>query len=211
MAILRRSSRAHEASHGRAHRGRARGLLNTKAVRLAVLLAASVGGGSLLSPAACAQAPSEYEVKAVFLYNFAKFVEWPNDPSTNGREPIMVCIAGQDPFGRILDQTILDKTANGHPFIVKRFKKGEDAAGCQILFTSSSDQTYIRSLFAALKGSSVLTVGETEGFPQLGGIVNFTLKENKVRFEINVDAAERARLKISSKLLRVAKVVHDGQ
>jgi hypothetical protein len=158
-----------------------------------------------------AEGVGEYQVKAAFLYNFAKFVEWPDAPSTNGRDPILLCVAGHDPFGKILEQSILGKTANGHPFLIKLFKKDEDASGCHILFTDSSDETYIRSLFDRLRGSSVLTVGETEGFLRLGGIVNFTLEENKVRFEINVDAAERARLKISSKLLSVAKVVRDKQ
>jgi hypothetical protein len=172
---------------------------------LILVIVACIAAGNAPS----AEAPSEYQIKAAFLYNFAKFVEWPPDPRTNARDPILLCIAGNDPFGKTLDQTILGKTANGHPFAIQRIKREEDASGCQILFTSSSDPTYIRSLLAILKGSSVLTVGETEGFPRLGGIVNFTLEEGKVRFEINVDAAERERLKISSKLLSVAKVVRD--
>ena len=165
------------------------------------------------APHAHAQAEGvgEYQVKAAFLYNFAKFVDWPPNPPTNARDPILLCIAGNNPFGKILEQNILGKTANGHPFMIRRFRREEDARGCQILFTGSSDQTYIRSLLAILKGSSVLTVGETAGFLRLGGIIRFTLEENKVRFEINVDAAERARLKISSKLLLIAKVVRDAQ
>ena len=158
-----------------------------------------------------AEGVGEYQVKAAFLYNFAKFVEWPPDPRPPARNSILVCVAGGDPFGRVLDQTILDKTANGQRFVIQRFRGEEDVRGCQILFTGSSDQTYLRSLLANLKGASVLTVGESEGFLQLGGIINFTLEENRVRFEINVDAAERARLKISSKLLSVAKVVRDKQ
>ena len=129
----------------------------------------------------------------------------------NANAPLILGVVGEDPFGPVLDETIKGKTANGHPFVVRRFRRGEDASGCQILFTSSSDQTYIRSLLASLKGSSVLTVGETEGFGRLGGIISFTLEENRVRFGINVAAAERARLKISSKLLSVAKVVRDEQ
>ena len=186
-------------------------LSNTGVSCLVFAVVAWIFTGAGPVPRARAQAPSEYEVKAVFLYNFAKFVEWPSDPSSNAREPITVCIAGNDPFGKTLDQTILDKTANGRRFMIQRFTREEDASGCQILFTGSSDQTYIRSLLAVLKGSSVLTVGETEGFLRLGGIIDFTLEENKVRFKINVDAAERARLKISSKLLNVAKVVRDKQ
>jgi hypothetical protein len=178
---------------------------------LALSIALSAVLGSAAYARAQAERVSEYQVKAAFLYNFAKFVEWPDAPSTNGRDPILLCVAGRDPFGKILEQTILGKTANGHPFMIKLFKKDEDASGCHILFTDSSDETYIRSLFDRLKGSSVLTVGETGKFLRLGGIINFTLEENRVRFEINVDAAERARLKISSKLLSVAKVVRDKQ
>lgn len=188
-----------------------RRLLAPHGPRLLLLMLACAVASNAPSAEPQPEAPSEYQIKAAFLYNFAKFVEWPPDPRTNARDPILLCIAGYDPFGEILDQTILGKTANGHPFAIQRFRREEDARGCQILFTSSSDQRYIRSLLAILKGSSVLTVGETEGFPRLGGIINFTLEENKVRFEINVDAAERERLKISSKLLRVAKVVRDEQ
>lgn len=220
MEILIHSDCVHELAEGRtrargtfgsppSRRGRLSNLGVSGLAFAAVVAWVFTSGGSV--PLARAQAPSEYEIKAAFLYNFAKFVEWPSDPSSNARDPIVVCIAGNDPFGEILDQTILYKTANGHPFMIQRFRRAEDAKYCQILFTSSSDQTYIRSVLAILKGSSVLTVGETEGFLRLGGIINFALEENQVRFEINVDAAERARLKISSKLLRVAKVVRDEQ
>jgi hypothetical protein len=165
------------------------------------------------APHAHAQAEGvgEYQVKAAFLYNFAKFVEWPPEAMPKANAPLILGVVGEDPFGPVLEETLKGKTANGHPFVVRRFRREEDASGCQILFTSSSDQRYIRSLLAVLKGSSVLTVGETERFCRLGGIINFTLEENKVRFKINVDAAERARLNISSKLLRVANVVRDEQ
>jgi len=165
------------------------------------------------TPHAQAQAEGvgEYQVKAAFLYNFAKFVEWSPEAMPNANAPLILGVVGEDPFGPVLEETIKGKTANGHPFVVRRFRKEENASGCQILFTSSSNQTYIRSLLASLKGSSVLTVGETESFLRLGGIINFTLEENKVRFKINVAAAERNRLKISSKLLSVAKVVRDEQ
>ncbi|MGD0920157.1 MAG: YfiR family protein [Terriglobia bacterium] len=167
--------------------------------------------GSAPHARAQAEGVGEYQVKAAFLYNFAKFVEWSPEAVPKADAPFILGVVGEDPFGPVLEETLKGKTANGHPFAIRRFRREEDARGCQILFTSSSDQRYIRSLLAILKGSSVLTVGETEGFCRLGGIVNFTLEEDKVRFEINRDAAERARLKISSKLLSVAKVVRDQQ
>jgi hypothetical protein len=215
MAVLVLAARSVEGGDGGGQRARVarhsqprkrRPLLPAVSPLILVIVACIVAGN-----APSAEAPREYQIKAAFLHNFAKFVEWPPDPRTNARDPILLCIAGNDPFGKTLDQTILGKTANGHPFVIQRFRREKDARGCQILFTSSSDPTYIRSLLAVLKGSSVLTVGETEGFLRLGGIINFTLEKNKVRFEINVDAAERERLKISSKLLRVAKVVRDEQ
>ncbi len=164
---------------------------------------------SLLGPHARAQSPGEYQVKAVFLYNFAKFVEWPADSSANSHAPIVFGIVGEDPFGNLLEQTIKGKTVNGHELAVKRLKHAQEARGCQIVFIGSSERRRLKPILDELKGASVLTVGETEGFARLGGIINFTLEDNRVHFEVNVDAAERARLKISSRLLSLAKIVRD--
>jgi hypothetical protein len=152
---------------------------------------------------------SEYRVKAVFLYNFAKFVEWTPARSTATHEPIILGVVGDDPFGEVLEQTIKGKTVNGRELVVKRFPHPSEARACQVLFISSSEKKRLRSIFESLRGASVLTVGETEGFAQLGGIVNFVLEDNRVHFEVNVDAAERAKLKISSKLLSLARIVKD--
>jgi hypothetical protein len=170
---------------------------------LVFLLAASM--------VARAQSPSEYQVKAVFLYYFAKFVEWPPDASANTRAPIVLGIFDEGPFGSMLEETISGKTVNGRALVIRRFKWEEDAKGCHIVFIGSSGRKHLRSILAKLKAAGVLTVGETEGFTQMGGVISFFLEDNKVHFEVNVDAAERARLKISSKLLLVAKVVRDEQ
>ncbi len=162
-----------------------------------------------LAPWAQAQGPSEYQVKAVFLLNFAKFVEWPNNSPGDAHDPASLCIVGDDPFGAILNQTVRGKAVNGHELAVKRFKRGEDARGCQIVFISSSETKRLHGILESLKGTSVLTVGETEGFAQRGGIINFVLEDNRVHFEVNVEAAERAGLRISSKLLSLAKIVKD--
>jgi ribosomal protein L18 len=151
--------------------------------------------------------PSEYEIKAAFLYNFAKFVDWPTDALPDTSTSMSLCVLGEDHFGIDLDETLNGKQVNGRKLLIKRFKGVHGLDICQILFISSSEKHRLAQVIASLKNSSILTVSETEQFTQLGGIINFTIEENKVRFEINVDAAERAGLKISSRLLKVAKVI----
>ncbi len=159
--------------------------------------------------AAWAQAPTEYQVKAVFLFNFAKYIEWPAT-TTKSQEPIAIGVLGEDPFGDLLEKAIVGKTVNGRRLIILRITQVHEARDCQILFISSSERQRLRHLLDTLKGSSVLTVGDTEGFAQLGGMINFTLEENRVRFEINQDAAEKAGLKISSRLLSLAKIIRSA-
>jgi hypothetical protein len=159
------------------------------------------------NPSARAQSVSEYEVKAVFLYNFAKFVEWPPDLSSNVNEPFVIGIVGRDPFGDAVEQSLLRNTLNGRALAIRRFKREQDARGCQILFISASERKRLQALLASLQGDPVLTVGDTENFAKAGGVIAFTLEDNRVRFEINVDAAQRAGLRISSKLLSLAKIV----
>jgi hypothetical protein len=154
-----------------------------------------------------AQSLREYQVKAAFLYNFAKFIEWPSDVLTDPNSPFILGIVGEDPFGADLEQTISGKVVNGRRLVIKRFKQGQPLDSCHILFISSSEQGRLTQILDSLKGSSVLTVGEAEHFTRSGGIINFTLKDNRVRFEINLAAADRARLKISSKLLVLGEVV----
>jgi hypothetical protein len=160
-------------------------------------------GGSLW-----AQTANEYEVKAAFLYKFASFVEW---PSESGNEPLCIAVVGQDPFGAALDQVVKGKSINGRAFLIKRFKPGQDAAGCHIVFISASERSRVPSVLDRLHGVSALTVSDIPGFCQAGGMINFELVDQKVRFEINPQAAERAGLKLSSKLLSVAKIVREGK
>jgi len=171
-------------------------------------LALALLASSALASSLRAQSATEYQVKAVFLYNFAKFVEWPSDPGGSSG-PISICVLGDDPFDGILDQAIKGKTVNGRELVIKRFKQVGEAAACQIVFISSSNKKVLRPILESLIRAGALTVGETEGFAQLGGVINLTLEDNRVHFEINVDAAQRARLKISSKLLSLAKIVRD--
>ena len=155
-----------------------------------------------------AQTANEYEVKAAFLYKFASFVEWPPE-SVN--VPLCIAVVGQDPFGAALDDVVKGKSINGRGFLIKRFKSGQDASGCHIVFISASEKSRVRSVLDQLRGSSILTVSDIPGFCQGGGMIDFELLEQKVRFEINPEAAERARLKVSSKLLSVAKIVREGR
>jgi uncharacterized protein DUF4154 len=163
------------------------------------------------TPATLADSPSftEYQVKAAFLYNFARFVEWPADAFPDARAPILLGIVGEDPFGGAMEQAVNGKTINGRELVLKRVARQQDFKEFHMLFVSSSEARHLSQILESLKGKAVLTVGETEGFAQSGGVINFTLEENKVHFEINVDTAERSHLKISSKLLALAKVVKD--
>jgi hypothetical protein len=155
------------------------------------------------------KAAGEYEVKAAFLYNFAKFVEWPPNSWSNPKQPFTFCILGRDPFGRALDTAVAGKTIADRPISVVRAGHVKDLPDCQVVFVSESETGKFTDIAAGLRGRSVLMVGESEDFAASGGTVQFVLESNHVRFAINPDAAERAKLKISSKLLALALVVHD--
>ncbi len=153
------------------------------------------------------QSIDEYQVKAAFLYNFAKFVEWPQQAFNNPAEPISICIFGKNPFGQILDDTVRGKAVEGRAFVILKVSDFRQTGACKILFIGSSERKSIRLLLAQVKTSGILTVGETEGFAVEGGVVEFTSGEGKVRVDINVQAAEQGHLRISSKLLSLARIV----
>ncbi len=163
-----------------------------------------------IGPVVQAETPStrEYAVKAAFLYNFAKFVEWPAEAFEKDQDSLTLCILGKDPFGPALD-SVSGKTVRGKSLVIQRIDKLQEIDNCDILFISRSKRNELAEVFAELDGSSVLTVGDIEGFAQRGGIINLITVERKVRFEVNLDAAEHAGLKISSKLLRLAEIVRD--
>jgi hypothetical protein len=151
------------------------------------------------SAALCAQdVPLEYRVKAAYLFNFAKFVEWPAGVATG---PITICVAGRNVFGESLAETVSGETVNGRPFVVRVIL--EPAPGCHIIFAprGAAAAAYLR----ASQSTPALTVGESPDFIEQGGIVNFMVEGANVRFEINPEAAERAGLRISSRLLRLAR------
>jgi hypothetical protein len=149
---------------------------------------------------------SEYELKAAFLYNFAKFVEWPAGAFSEASAPIVVGVVGDDPFKGSLD-SVEGKSANGHQVSIRRLSASQDLRSCHVLFVSSSERKRLDQIVASLGDASVLTVGEMEGFATNGGMIRLTMEDSKVRFEINAGTARRARLKVSSKLLSLAKRV----
>jgi len=150
---------------------------------------------------------NEYEVKAAFLYKFASFVEWPPDsPSST----LCIGVIGQDPFGSMLEGVVRGKSINGRNFLIRRYKSAQDAVACHIVFISSSERSRLRTVLDGLRGSAALTVSDIPGFCENGGMIDFEILEQKVRFVINQEAAEQAHLKLSSKLLNVAIYVSQG-
>ncbi|MDY6953070.1 MAG: YfiR family protein [Thermodesulfobacteriota bacterium] len=175
--------------------------------RLAVILAwviLGIGHPVFADP----PASREYQVKAAFLYNFAKFVEWPAEASVDDQSAMILAMLGDDPFGKALE-TMEGKKAKGKRVSIKSFARIEDVQKCHILFVSRSEERHLDTILAHLKGQHVLTVGDMEGFAHRGGIIHFITSANRIGFKINVDAAERAGLKISSRLLKLADIVRD--
>lgn len=157
------------------------------------------------------EAPKEYALKAVFLLNFARFVEWPSAVFEDSLSPLVVGVLGDDPFGTCLDETIKGERIKSRPMAVKRFHDITEVRDCQILFISSSEANRIHTIVSNLKGRSILTVGDTEGFAKKGVMIRFVTVANKVKLKINVDVAKTAGLSISSKLLRLADIVSAGE
>ena len=155
-------------------------------------------------------ASSEYLIKAGFIYNFAKLTEWPAPSFPQPNSPIVIGILGTDPFQGMLDQVLRGKQVNGREFVVKHLKWEDDVRSCNILFVSSSENAHLDQLFRLIKGLPILTIGDTPGFAERGGIINFVLEDDKVRFHIDVDAAKQADINISSRLLALAKIVPEA-
>ena len=166
-----------------------------------------IGMSLLGAVSAAAQGPVEYQVKAAFIYNFVKFVEWPAGNPDGIPLPLRVCVIGDDPFDNALDVAVRGKSFNGRELQVSHVADVQEARSCSVLFISTSERARVRSLLEDLKGTSVLTVGDTPGYAKQGCMINFLMEDKKVRFEINAGAASLANLKISSKLLNLAKIV----
>jgi hypothetical protein len=154
------------------------------------------------------QSAREYQIKAAFLYNFAKFIQWPEKPGVGDESTFNLCVLGKDPFGETLD-SLEGTRINGRKVSIKRLSTLEEVENCQIIFVCRSEQNQLNQIIARLEGENVLTVGDMEDFARRGGVISFMMIDRKVRFDVNIDAAERAGLHISSKLLKLANFVHD--
>jgi hypothetical protein len=164
-----------------------------------------IGAGSSLRAGTDGIVADEYQIKAAFLYSFTKFVEWPSQAFQSADEPVAICVLGENPFGSALEQAVRGKTFGNRRFVIREISTARQASTCHILFVSTSEKRRLASIFAELKGYGTLTVGETDGFVGSGGVINFKLKDSRVRLEIDRSAAVQANLRISSKLLSLAE------
>ena len=187
----------------RAQRALATGLLTVTCVPAGSL------AGSMPQAGMHSDAPTEYQVKAALLYNFARFVDWPPDAFQSEKAPITLCVFGHDPFGSALDEIIRGKMINSRELLARRINDLPNLKACQLVFISGRENKRLSEILNSLKGASALVVGESEGFAARGGGIQFFFEENKMRFSVNIDAVQRARLALSAKLLALARIVHD--
>ena len=148
--------------------------------------------------------PNEYQVKATYLYNFGRFVKWPEAAPAGKGDSFSVCVLGQDPFGPVLDSTLAGEALDGKPVVPRRLSKPQGAGECRILFISTTEEKHLKEILTAVDEGGVLTVSDMPGFTRRGGMIQFVLEGDRVRFEINLASAENARLVMSSELLKVA-------
>jgi hypothetical protein len=149
----------------------------------------------------------EHQIKAAFLFNFAQFIEWPTNALPQPQSPLVIGVLGPDPFGSALEEIVRGETIKGHPLVIQRYRQVADLSACHILFINEADPTKLERIFARLSGRNILTVGDAEAFTQRGGMIRFFTEQNKIRLEINVAAAQKAGLTISSRLLRLARII----
>jgi hypothetical protein len=147
----------------------------------------------------------EYQVKAVFLFNFAQFVDWPPRAFPEPQTPLVIAVLGDDPFGTYLDETVRGEKANDRPLVVQRYHRVAEIKTCHVLFISRSENDRLEQILGSLKGRTILTVGDSEDFALHEGMIQFITEKNKIRMRINLEAVKAAGLTISSKLLRVAE------
>jgi hypothetical protein len=151
--------------------------------------------------------PSEYEIKAAFLYNFAKFIEWPDNSRQCQQDTAIIGILGEDPFGTILERVIGEKTIRMKEISIQRYSNVQNVRECHILFIGQSEKWRLSTILKQLSNRHILTVSEIDGFTEQGGMIGLFIENNRIRFQINQDAIEAAELKISSKLLKLASII----
>jgi hypothetical protein len=169
----------------------------------------SIAAALLLGRPAAAQTvrAAAHQVEAVFLFNFAQFVYWPAEAFADSQAPLVIGILGVDPFGSFLDETVRGDTVGGRPFEIRRYRGIEEIKNCHILFISRSEADRLEDMLAALKDRPILVVSDDDGFALRGGMIQFVIERSRIRLRINLEAAQAARLLISSKLLRSAEIV----
>ena len=176
---------------------RPRGRLSRLSVALFLLM-------SFHDVSAQARKPTDYEVKAAYLYNFGKFVRWPAAASADPRDTFLICVLGQNPFGPALDATVAGESIDGKHLVVRVIAAVSDAAKCRILFISSSEDGHLENILADLNKRPVLTVSDIPDFVEHGGAIEFIEQGDKIRFKVNLTVTEQAGLVLSSDLLKVA-------
>jgi len=159
------------------------------------------------STKAQSNAPGEYQMKAAFLFHFAEFVEWPAEAFQELNGPLTYCIVGDDPFRGALDESLRGKRVGLHPLRVEHLKVSEPVQRCHVVFLGPTESKRLPEVLASVAGNPVLTVGDSESFVKGGGMIAFCLEGTKMRFEINLAAANTAKLKISARLLALAKTI----
>jgi hypothetical protein len=185
--------------------GRARRLV------IGVALFCGLLAGTLRAECGEAGVFTEYQVKALYLLNFTKYVDWPAEAFAGADAPITIGVLGENHFGDDLKTAVEGKTVNGRAIVVQAFNKDSDWGKCHVLFISGSEKKRLGEILGKVKTLPVLTVGESDQFTQQGGIINFVKRDGKIRLEIDLNAARQAKLQISSKLLSVADTVRGKQ
>jgi hypothetical protein len=172
----------------------------------ALLLTAALFSLFAFIPASAQTHPTEFQVKAAYVYNFGKFVKWPADaaPSTS---PFEICVLGRDSFATVLDLTVSGESIDRRSIAVKRISDPQEAVECNILFIGSSEESRLKAILTATQRMSILTVSDIPHFAERGGVIGFVTQEEKIRFEVNLGAAEQSHLALSSELLKVASRV----
>jgi hypothetical protein len=152
---------------------------------------------------------AEYELKAAFLYNFTQFVEWPESAFSAPDSPFQLCLVGEDPFGRTLDDAVTTEFVRTHPIVVRRILEVDSTSSCHMIFVSNRSKIAFESVLKETQGHPVLVVGELPDFAEKGGTIGFRLVNRRIQLAINLAAARSAKLQISSKLLRLSTIVQD--
>jgi hypothetical protein len=186
--------------------GSAISLAAGSAISLATGSTILLATGSTISLAVGAT-PDEYQVKAVFLFNFGQFVEWPSNAYDSPQAPFVICVLGEDPFGKTLDDVVRGEAVGSRSLVVRRYTDADGIAGCNILFVGRNDAALLDEALAAARGHSVLTVTDVDGAASNGAIIVLYNDRQRIRMRINLAAAKANHLVISSKLLRPAEVV----